>query len=43
MTPEAPKAPPRALTTVVPPSREAPVGTPQVAIEVTNLSFFYGS
>ena len=43
MTSEAPKAPPRALTTVVPPAREAPVGTPQVAIEVTNLSFFYGS
>ena len=43
MVPETPKAPPRTLTTVVPPAREAPVGAPSVAIEVAGLSFFYGS
>jgi phosphate transport system ATP-binding protein len=42
MAPEPPKTP-RPLTTVVPPARETPVGTPQVAIDVTNLSFYYGS
>ena len=42
MTTEPPKAR-RALTTVVPPAREAPAGTPKVAIDVTRLSFFYGS
>jgi phosphate transport system ATP-binding protein len=42
MTPDAPK-PPRTLTTVVPPARERPAGAVQVAIDVTDLSFFYGS
>jgi phosphate transport system ATP-binding protein len=42
MAPEPPKTP-RPLTTVVPPARETPVGTPQVAIDVMNLSFYYGS
>ena len=43
MAPETPKAPPRTLTTVVPPPREAPAGVPSTAIEVAGLSFFYGS
>jgi len=42
VTPEPPK-PPRTLTTVVPPARERPAGAMQVAIEVRDLSFFYGS
>jgi phosphate transport system ATP-binding protein len=42
MAPEPPRTP-RPLTTVVPPARETPVGTPQVAIDVANLSFYYGS
>jgi phosphate transport system ATP-binding protein len=42
LTPDAPRTP-RTLTTVVPPAREAPAGATQVAIDVANLSFFYGS
>ncbi len=42
MTSSAP-APPRSLTTVVPPARALPTEAPQTAIDVDRLSFFYGA
>jgi phosphate transport system ATP-binding protein len=36
-------APPRNLTTVVPPSRPMPVESRQVAIDASHLSFYYGA
>jgi phosphate transport system ATP-binding protein len=42
MTPTAP-ATPRSLTTVVPPARPLPADSHQVAIDASQVSFFYGS
>ncbi len=42
LVPDVPKTP-RTLTTVVPPARQVPAGATEVAIDVSHLSFFYGS
>ena len=42
MVPERP-TPPRPLTTIVPPARDVQVDVSQAAIEVEQLSFFYGA